>query len=152
MPSTVNLLVSNTCRLPSFSAASTSATLAAVPSAASVQIGDGNGAILIALAPVLGDAAVLGTLDQLLVADAPHIGGGGQRGGGGGGEHVDVVTDRVADLAGILQLLGGGGGTGGVGVLADDDRTVGDQASAAAPSLSMSNQELVYMTSIWTSG
>ena len=91
------------------------------------KVGDGDSAILIALAPVLRDVAGLRTLEQLLVVDLPDVGRGGQGSGGGGVEHVDVVADGVADLAGVLQLLGGSGGTGGVSVLADDDRTVGDQ-------------------------
>ena len=91
------------------------------------KVGDGDSAILIALAPVLRDVAGLRTLEQLLVVDLPDVRRGGQGSGGGGVEHVDVVADGVADLAGVLQLLGGSGGTGGVSVLADDDRTVGDQ-------------------------
>ena len=100
------------------------------------KVGDGDSAILTKdrwspCRPVLRDAAGLQTPSNsslaVVPADLPDVRRGGQGSGGGGVEHVDVVADGVADLAGVLQLLGGGGGTGGVSVLADDDRTVGDQ-------------------------
>ena len=47
------------------------------------KVGDGDSAILIALAPILQDAAGLRTLEQLLVVDLPDVGGGGQGSGGG---------------------------------------------------------------------
>ena len=58
------------------------------------KVGDGDSAILIALAPVLRDVAGLRTLEQLLVVDLPDVGRGGQGSGGGGVEHVDVVADE----------------------------------------------------------
>ena len=46
------------------------------------KVGDGDSAILIALAPVLRDAAGLRTLEQLLVVDLPDVRRGGQGSGG----------------------------------------------------------------------
>ena len=118
------------------------------------EFGDGNRTIVIALRPVGGNLfAVERGGEQLLVEHGPNVGRRGQRSGRGGREHVDVVADRVADGAGIMELLNSSRGTGGVGVLTDDDAALrDDEPSAAAPSLSISNQELVYITSMVTFG
>lgn len=69
--------------------------------------------------------------DELLqgvpVQDGPVVLGRGQSGGGRHFQHINVVAHRVDHRAGILLRLDGGGGTGGVGVLADDDAAAGHQ-------------------------
>ena len=54
--------------------------------------------------------------------------GAGEGSGGGYGQHVDVVADAVADLAGIQLGLYGLGRAGGVSMLANDDAALGDQS------------------------
>ena len=97
-------------------------------SAGSTQLGDGNSISRVALGPVsIHVAAVHNGFKGVFIVLLPYIGSGGQRSGGSGFQHINVVAYGVADLAAVQQLLGSGRSTGGIGVLADDYGTVGDQ-------------------------
>jgi len=104
-------------------------------SAGRTESGDSNAVFSVTLGNVSGSgktAACAYVFKEFGVESSPVVGGRGESCGGSGCKHIDVVTDGVADLAGVEKLLGCGRSAGGVSVLTDDNAAVSDESFSSS--------------------